>query len=1030
VGTAGKEQAVDVLTVDTTGVPTAAIPLNLSFYERQWYSVREKREDGRLYWKSAYTDTLISTIDLTTDAQGRGVARFTPPRAGIYRLVAQGKDRMGNPVRSATYLWVSGTGFVNWRMEDHDRIELIADKKQYAPGDIAEILIPAPFADAEALLTVERGSIRQVRRLTLTTNSQRVQLPIASDFVPNVYVSVMLVKGRGPDSPQPQFKLGYVNLPVVTVEKELTVTITPDRARYQPGDKATFTIQASDYWGKPVRAEFSLALVDKAIQSLADERAPSPLQAFYGQRPLAVNTAASWARSVERVSRAISPEAKGGGGGFLEKTIRKEFRDTAYWNPSVVTDASGRAQVSIPLPDNLTTWNLTAKGVTLDTLVGQARADIISTKDLLVRPVLPRFFTFGDTARLEAVVHNNTDQEVAVDVNLETRGLTISGSARQSLRVGARGRAKAAWEVQASGDAQAMVRLTASGNGLTDAVEQTIPIKRPLAAETVATAGQVETRLVEKIVIPAAADITAGGLRLALSPSLAAVSRDGLKFLESFDYECSEQTVSKFFPNVVTYLALQRLGIEHQDLRQGLEANVPRQVQRLYALQNKDGGWGWWGGEESRPVLTAYALLALHMAREGGFAVDQMVMDRARQYLMNQLNVAIDAQARFAYNERAFVIYVLTAMGQNMTSRAVRLYNERANLDLFGKAFLLLALHHLKQPQAQVLAGELTSAAIVTATSAHWEERDRDFWNMNTNTRTTALAILALARSDPKNGLLPNAVRWLMAVRKDKHWETTQETAWSVLALTEYMLATGELAGNYAYDVTVNGKPVADGQVNKDNVAQTREIFVAIQDLAREATAELAITRSAGEGRLYYAAYLQYYLPADKTMPLNRGILVARQYFAVDNQTLKPTAQPVESASIGDYVQVKLTLVAPTDLHYLVLEDPLPAGFEAVDASLKTATTAAGMPRLLKGAPSPGSGPYWKPYWWYWGHSEVRDDRVVLFATQLSRGVYEYTYFIRAGLGGRFMALPTLAWEMYFPEKFGRSSGTILSVRY
>lgn len=1029
VGMAGKEQAVDVLTVDTKGVPTGSIALSLSFYERQWYSVREKQEDGRLYWKSAYTDTLISTVDLITDAQGRGVARFTPPRAGIYRIVAQGKDGLGNTVRSATYLWVSGAQFVNWRMEDHDRIELIADKKQYMPGDIAEILIPAPFAGAEALLTVERGSIRQVRRLTLPTNSERVQLPIASDFAPNVYVSVMLVKGRGPDSPQPQFKLGYVSLPVATVEKELNITITPDRAQYQPRDKVVFTIQASDHWGKPVRAEFSLALVDKAIQSLAEERAPSLLQAFYGERPLAVNTAASLARSVERVSRAVAPEAKGGGGGFLERTIRKEFKDTAYWNPSVFTDANGRAQVTVTLPDNLTTWNLAAKGVTLDTLVGEARVDIVSTKDLLVRPVLPRFFTFGDRARLEAVVHNNTARDVTVEVSLEAQGLTISGSARQSVMVGAGGRAKAAWEVLASGEAQATVRFSASGDGLADAVEQTVPVKRPSAAETVGTAGQVETRIVEKIVIPAAADAMAGGLRIALSPSLAATTIDSLRFLEAFDYECSEQTISKFFPNVVTYLALKRLGIERPDLRQGLEVNVPRQVQRLYALQNKDGGWGWWGGEESRPVLTAYALLALHTAKEGGFGVDQTVLERAQQYLLNSLNKPIDAKARFDYNERAFVIYVLTAVGQNMTSRAVRLYNERANLDLFGKAFLLLVLHDLGQTQAQTLIGELASAALLTAAGAHWEEKERDHWNMNTNTRTTALAILALARSDPKNGLLPNAVRWLMAARKGKHWETTQETAWSVLALTEYMLATGELAGNYAYDVTVNGKPIADGRVSRDNIDQTREIFVTIQDLAREA-AELAITRSPGDGRLYYTAYLQYYLPADKIMPLNRGILVARQYFAVDSQTLKPTSRQIESASIGDYVQVKLTLVAPTDLHYLVLEDPLPAGFEAVDASLKTASAAAGAPQLqLKGALAPGGGFYWKPYWWYWNHSEIRDDRVVLFATQLPRGVYEYTYLMRAGLGGHFMALPALAWEMYFPEKFGRSGGMTISVQ-
>jgi uncharacterized protein YfaS (alpha-2-macroglobulin family) len=288
---------------------------------------------------------------------------------------------------------------------------------------------------------------------------------------------------------------------------------------------------------------------------------------------------------------------------------------------------------------------------------------------------------------------------------------------------------------------------------------------------------------------------------------------------------------------------------------------------------------------------------------------------------------------------------------------------------------------------------------------------------------------MALSRTDPRNAVLANAVRWLMVARKEGHWETTQETAWSVLALTEYMQSTGELQGNYTYQANVNGKAIGDGKVDKSNVDQPKTLSVAIKDLVQNAANDLVITRAAGDGRLYYSAYLNYYLPADNIPALNKGILIARQYQAVDPQTLKPTGQIIQSARVGDYVRVTLTLIAPNDLHYLVMEDPLPAGFEAVDNTLKTSSAAAQTPQLKEKQQEASETDRWfRPYWVYWANTEVRDDRVAMFATYLGRGTYEYSYLMRASITGEFRTLPARAWQMYFPDIFGRSSGTSFTV--
>lgn len=1031
IGATGQEQGIDAITVDFQGAVSPNQSLTVSFFDHQWYSVREKQSDGGLYWRSAYTDTLVSKVDVKTDAQGAAVAKFTPTKGGVFKILAEGKDASGNAIRSATYLWVSGSGYINWRIENNDRIDLIVDKKEYAPGETADILIPAPFANSEALLTIERGSIRDVRRITLPGNSERIKVPIQSDYAPNVYVSVLIVKGRGADSPIPQFKLAYTDLKVSTTEKQLKISVTPDKStHYQPGDNANFTITATDATNKPVQSELSVALVDKAVLSLIDDRAQSPLDAFYSERGLGVVTAATLARSVERINQQLSPEAKGGGGGGQAiQPVRRDFRDTAFWKADVVTDAQGRARVSIPLPDNLTTWNLAAKGVTAATQVGDARADIVSSKELLLRPATPRFFVVGDKAHLEAVVNNNTDKDVSADVRLDAQGLTLSGNAQQPLTIRAHDKAKVAWDTTVNAVSQVVVKFTTSGAGLQDSVEQTLPVLRPSSPEVVGTAGQVDTQTKEQIQLPSVLDKSAGDLKIELSPSLAAASRNSLKYLETFDYECTEQTVSKFFPNIATYLALKKFGIDRPDLQSNLQINVSREVQRLYSFQNEDGGWGWWFANDSNNTLTAYALLALYNAKQAGFAIDDNVMKRAQDFLNRSFEKQPDVKATYTFNERAFVIFVLTEIGGNYTSRSVTLFDQRANLANYGKAYLLMAMQRLKLPQAQTLQSELTSAAIPSATGAHWEEAQTDYWTMNTNTRSTALVIMALSRTDPKNATLANAVRWLMVARKEGNWQTTQDTAWSVLALTEYMQSTGELQASYNYQATVNGKSIGDGKVDKTNVDESKIFSVAIKDLVQGAANDLNITRSAGDGRLYYSAFLNYYLPADNLSALNKGIIVARQYGAVDPLTLKPTGQVIQSAKIGDYVRVTLTLIAANDVHYLVLEDPLPAGFEAVDNTLKTSSSAAETPQLKEKQPEKTASDRWfVPYWSYWSNTEVRDDRVAMFATFLGRGTYEYSYIMRASLAGEFRTLPARAWEMYFPDVFGRSSGTVFKV--
>jgi uncharacterized protein YfaS (alpha-2-macroglobulin family) len=897
----------------------------------------------------------------------------------------------------------------------------------------------------------------------LSTNSEVLRVPIVEAHVPNIFVSVFIVQGSDQAADGlATFKMGVVKLPVSVEAKTLNISLTPDKpledgGHYGPRETATYDLLVTDYQGNPVEAELSLRLADLAVLALADEQGPTLVDSFWRDRGLGVKTSTPLIVAMEPFNREIAPDTKGGDGVAEDGLVRSRFADTAFWDPAVHTDQDGRAQVTVQLPDNLTTWRMQARGITGDTKVGDAQVDVISSLDLLVRPVLPRFFVVNDQAQIATVVHNNTQEALEVQVSIDVKGLALEGASSQTVEVGAGEKVQVPWSVKAmpgsesgtGGIEQATVRMRASAGDLSDAREDTLPIYHYTTPEVVSTAGLLSEPGIrqEVIQLPRAFDPTQGGLAVTLDGSLTAATQDALDYLEHYPYECVEQTVSRFLPNVVTWQALEEMGLERPELRQKLAQMVGTGLQRLYAQQHYDGGWGWWTYDESNPYLTAYVLHGMLEAHRAGFVVDQEAMDKAAGYLRQTLPSVSQIKTVSDANRLAYALYVLANYADTFGSsfrgelgRAVRLFDDRHLLDRYGQATLAMALALMEPDEPQrvkTLLDDLAGDAVLSATGAHWEEAEPDYWNMNTDVRTTAIVLWAFAHLRNDDELLPSAVRWLMAMRKEGHWQTTQDNAWSLLGLVAYMQATGELEGDLSYSVYLNGQELASGDVSKENIDASHELWVDIASLLVEEGNRLVIERLAaegdqtGEGQLYYSADLRYYLPADQVQALDRGIVVARQYSPADETSQTGTSRYVDTASVGDVIKVRLTLIAPTDLHYVVVEDPLPAGFEGVDLSLKT-TSVVGEQPTLRNLTAEEEDRWYRWYgwgWWWFSNSEMRDEKVVLFAEYLPRGTYEYTYLMRAGVPGVYYAMPTTAYEMYFPDVFGRSDGGKFTVQ-
>ncbi len=1031
---------LDLVVVDWASQPVPDQVVSVDIVRREWYSVQEKDAQGTLRWVTSYKDTPIETARRANiDRDGRARLSFTPRSAGIYRVVARVRDSKGNEHRASLSFWVAGKEYVPWRQTNDRSFQVVADKGSYSVGETARLFLAQPFpGDHYALVTYERGHIYRRDVIRVQGSTTVYELPITADMAPVAYVSVIVIKGADQAS-GPDFRVGLVRLNVNLEQHRLQVDIQADKPSAGPREKVTYTVTVKDHAGQPVEAELSLALVDEAVLALAPPNSPPMLEAFYPLRALAVVTSVGLVWDADKYNRlyrqaALIGDGMGSGGGKGEGdwgviTVRQDFRDTAFYQAQVRTDANGKARVTVTLPENLTTWRMTARAVTRDSRVGEAVHQLVSSKPLLVHVQAPRFFVADDTARVGATILNNTAESLEVTVVLEAQGVTVRPPLEQRVSVPAGRQQYLFWEVRVAPEAQRVdLTVRARGGAYQDAAKPAvgvlegagIPVYTFSVSEMVGTSGVLREQgsVTEIVRLPTSLEYRSPRLRVELSPSLAASLVDSLKALEAMDDFSIEQTISRLLSNLAAARALELAGRPSQELQQTLDQQVNLALQRINTQQHFDGGWGWLSVQESDPHTTAYVLLGLVEAKQAGHAVDQETFDRAVEYLRKALPRLSPNDAVWKFNRQAFILYALGRAGVFLSTPSEFLYEYRAHLGLYGKA-LLAQVFFLDDPQnkrIKTLMADLVAAAISSAAGTHWEEPEPDLWNWNSDGRTTAIVLDTLLHIQPDSPLTLGAVRWLMAHRRPQGWASSQETVWILLALTHWLSYAEELQSRYVYGVDWNGVSLAQDEVTAENLTTPIIIDVSSEQLS-QAVNYLVIARGAGAGNLYYAAYLQAALPVSQVQALDRGLSISRQYFTLDNPK-----KPITQIRRGELVRVRVTIVAPSALHYVVINDPLPAGLEAVDASLRTDVQ---VPHTYSVVDFERRG--WG--WWYFKHIELYDERVVLAADYLPAGTYVFTYLARAAAVGTFHAIPTTAYQLYFPDVYGRSQGMTFTVQ-
>ncbi len=1053
----GEQAKFDVITVDPKGMPVKGKSVEVSFYKRQWNTIKKKNVDGGFYYENGFEDSIVEKKQAVTDEKGYAKVSFDTKDGGMFRAVVLGKDSKGNEITASVSIYVTSGDFINWGRENNDKIELVPDKLEYKPGETAHILIKSPYQNTHALLTLERQSLLDKRVIEIKSNSETIDVPITEKSVPNLFVSVLLVKGSGesagiaepavgaPDERDvAAFKIGYTTLQVNTSSKKLNIEVKADREKYHPGDEVTLTIKTTDNVNKPIPAEVSVGVVDKSVLSLTENVTADLLTAFYRKRMLGVSTAHTLTKALSRVNVQVEAGLKGGGGGGIQK--RGNFKDTAYWEAVAVTDANGDAQVKFKIPDNLTTWQTMVIGVTKDTIVGSQKSEFIVTKDVLIRPILPRFLIQKDTIKTGAIVHNYLDKAVNLNVSLEATGVKLLSDGNRVISLNPKEEKKVEWTAEVSDSGQAVFTfkaVAADDPNTGDILEQKLPIHPYSFPEIVATSLVISDndKHSETIWLPHGVDMNFGELKITIASTLASSISQGIEYLVNFPYGCAEQTASSLLSNVVAKQVSGLPGMEKSPINEkDLKKNVESGLQAIYKYQQSSGGWGIWSTSETTPYLSTYILFVLNEAKKAGYTVDDSVIKSGKDFLKNYIkeHPLKDIKAKvdntsYEANVRAYALYVLSEAGETDLAMAYNLYEFSKNLSIFGKAYLAMDLNILLKSnesikddlkaKISVITTDILNNAKETPRGIHFEESRNEYRLFDTNARTTALVLQMLSRIQPDHPYISKILRNMLMEKKDGHYASTQETAITLLALIEYLKQSKELEPSYNGTVTVGGTEKLNKSFTQNNLNEQDVISMSLKELSPDnVDNEITFSRS-GTGKMYADLNLKYYLPTEKMDPRDEGIVVTHEYFTLNETN---SEKLLDKVKVGETIKAKITVLVPEDRYYVMVEDYLPAGLEGVDFNLLT--SQQDLLNTINNENPQNAGYYGDFFINPFNYSEIRDDRMMYFADYLPKGVYEIEFFVRATTPGVYHDLPVLAQELYFPEVFGRSEGKMFEV--
>ncbi len=1023
----GEAISADVMAVDYEGRPVANQTIDVSLVRWIWDIRRGEYRSKQV----------PQTASVKTDESGKAHLTLQTDSAGmtdVYYLTAVAQDQKGRPVFDEHSVWIASPNqpyLLSPKEAQQQALSVRLDKSVYQPGETAKIMVAAPVTGKEgtqALLAIEGTRLHEYRLIDLDASAKLVEVPLKAEYEPNVNVTVTYVGQKH------QFYTQSHMIKVTPHKHFLQLAVQTDKPKYHPGDEVTLRVHAQYPDGKPAaKTELSIGVVDESIYAIRADQSENIQQFFYDERANWVTTTSSF------------PEEYSGGPDKIEPRMRKDFRDVAAWFPTAMTDENGDAIVTFRVPDNLTTWRATVRGITQATDVGSAIGSFIATQDLIVRLALPRFFTQWDEGVVTAIVHNYTEHPQDIQVALSMPSLlTTKHRLVQTLNVKPEGAQRITWPVSVQTPGQATFQVKAIGQTAGDALEKTIPILplgMPVEKIQSGTMTLDATSVSLPVTLPPGVAMETVRYHIALAASTLGPVIGSFDALIDYPYGCTEQTMSRLIPSILAIRLNQTLNVPLSDSARARFEDVYRKgIARLREMHHGDGGWGWWEFDESQAQMTAYVLEGLMMLRQAGYAVDDDLVSSGREWLRKAMP---ELQRQLSDPKLAKEGVADARIDLAMMAHAASLHGDKVSdkLSSWAKsrvssaspeelAYWALAFHKANQSALAKLAlSELMSLAHQSGELMDWdntpqmrrrlEQRQQEYTYRFTGVERTALALRALLAVSPDNtGAIEATRRWLLTQRGKDGWDNTKTTSQVLQALMAEAIHTGGSAKpEFLATLRLMNDVLAEQSFNAANAYGPEILFK--PNLAQIVGQELTLLKE-GIGRLFYASVLSYMhplKPGDTVKEPSRpeGLRIYREFFRLEAQAMtsdgkihfrtKPLGN--QALKAGETVLMKVFIESPITLPYILLEAALPSGGEVImnDPRLNT----------LDEEQSPEADSDITGDWgtWWWEHQDVLDDRVVFFATQLPAGKTSFHTMIRMEMPGTFQMNPARLEGMY-----------------
>lgn len=1016
--------------------------VRIATHEITWRSVRRAGPGGGYYWTSERLEKNdVERCHGKSDAAGRFDCTFNPDYGGSLQIVAEAKDAAGRKVKAATWHWIYGDPDYWGQSSDHPQVGVLFEKDTVDAGETVKVALTSPFREGVALVTVEREDILWQKSFAMGT-SANLEIPTDIAWAPNVHIVATVVRGRlapgatpDPEKDKPQYASGRKVLNVRPRGQRLDVKVSVANARLEPGQEQKASVAVTTVDGKPAAdTEVNLWAVDEGVLMLTGYKTPNLLSAMFryrGERTLGLDTRAYVLGKRVFVEPVVKGEENGGGGGDeADAKLRKNFDPVAVWVGSAVTNAQGLVEKAFNVPDNLTTYRVMAVVSAKDDHFGQGDTQFKVNKPLMLRQALSRFARPGDVLRAGVLVNQLTDGPGKVTVTLESldeKVFSVTGPRSFEVDVKPGQTTPVLFELTAADVEGSSNFVFAAKLGThQDRVQLQLPVKRQTPREAVAASGVVASgTFTTTLNLPEFARAESFQVNVSGFPISAMESR--LRAMVGYPYGCLEQKTSKVLP----LLAIRRLADELKMTSipaDQIKGWVEEYVSIFPKYRCADDGFDYWPGCKfgSSTILSSFALEGLLTAKKFGFAVPQQEIDRTVAFLRKMVRSGSKGKDQYdgdglVDHEFVGALRVLAAAGQPELDLEKARFDARAGLPLFAKTDLARAIashtpkNPASEPSVKTLLDEIGKAGKEKDGSLTFDAEDpKRYWSAwESGQRNTALVLRTLVEVQPSDGRIPLLIKGLIDLDRASEYYVTSDVTQTLLGLADavgLMKTSGAKAG-----VSVAGQKLGDEALG----AVVKTWTVPGDKLGREIPLEIANT---GTGPLFFGAYLNYAYPATARLPARaNGFTLVREYLGQDGTPLPLTATdagPVLKLKVGDFVKVRIKALVGDEGRLVVIEDPLPAGLEAVDTTLATADVAA--VRKLNGEA--------RPSWWDEYHRELRDDRVEWHYQHIWRDNLELSYVARATTAGTYYAPGAHAERMYQPHINGRSEGLVVQV--